>query len=89
MGLRSATNHFEKVIVWTYGTIVFKRGTKDEQFELAKRFEFRDAHDVVPFGTAKQLLNNGASIAHVSDLVRILAASKCTGWIIDSGRAQS
>ena len=48
MGLRSPTNHFEKVVVWTYGTIVFKRGTKDEQFELAKRFEFRDAHDVVP-----------------------------------------
>ena len=42
-----------------------------------------DANEVLPFAAAKCLLAQGASIAHVADFVRILAASRICGWIID------
>ncbi len=76
LGLKSATKHFKRVIVWTYGCIV------GELAEISA-LEFRDASTLLPFHKAQLLLRNGASIAHVSDFVRILAANGMCGWIID------
>ena len=76
IGLISATNHFSVVKLWAYGEI-------QGPIRTHTRIQVCDANEVLPLGAAKRLLEMGASIAHVSDFVRILAAGKTRGWIID------
>ena len=62
--------------LWAYGKV-------QGQVQTHKRIELCDANDLLPFADAKRLMAMGASIAHVSDFVRIMAAGRVRGWIID------
>lgn len=47
-------------------------------------FHARDCNELIPFDEFQQYLSHGIHIAHVSDLIRVLALKHCGGWWLDS-----
>lgn len=64
------------VKLYTYQKLNIKK-------ELPKNIEIKNAEEIVPSVFVYKALRSGHSIAHISDLIRILAAVKYSGIILD------
>ena len=75
VGLHSAADNHLSIILWTYHTAI--RG-------LSERISVRDAAEHMPLSTFRNLLEQGAHIAHISDVIRLRAlCSTHGGWFWD------
>lgn len=75
LGLRSAVQRFDTVLLWSYGHIV----------NVPSGINIVDASAYLPIETAQALRDKNVPLAHISDIVRFRAAANGNGasYIID------
>ena len=73
LGTESAAKYFDVVILWCFRTVL----------NAPAGVVQRDAAELLCVEDRDAILESNATIAHVSDVVRFLAAARFGGWVVD------
>jgi len=74
VGLLSASQQFDTVYLWQYETVN----------NVPEHVVIRDASELLPIEIRNELMGaKNMNVAHLSDIVRFLAAARHGGWVID------
>ena len=74
LGIQTAVKHFDIVYLWCYEPVR----------NAPSGVLLRDAAELLHNDTRKRLASQRVSICHVADVVRMRAAARHSGWVIDA-----